>query len=319
MHGADATSAGPEGFAAGIDAGGTNIKSVALDGEGRVLASSSVPTPGDREALVAAVAEALAGLESDVGDRASSCGLSAPGLASRDGRTIAWMQGRMEAVQGLDWTSALQRSRPVWVLNDAHAATLAEARFGAARGCRNVVLLTLGTGVGGGVIVDGRLLEGHLGRAGHLGHLCLDIDGAPDICRTPGSLEEAVADCTIESRSEGRFATTRDLVAAVEAGDGAAEVLWRRVIRSLACGIASLVNLVDPEIVVLGGGIAGAGPTLFGPLHEEMEEVEWRPLGNSVPIVPAGLGDVAGAIGAACYAAAEDRNGATSGSDECVG
>ena len=294
-------------LAVGVDAGATNIKVVVIDRSGDQLARHGVPTPETREGLVSAVLEIVRDLEHEIGRRAHHVGLAAPGLAARDGRSIAWMQGRMETVQGLDWTEALGRDSQVWVLNDAHAAIVAEAWLGAAAGFGNVVLLTLGTGVGGGVMVDGRLLQGRLGRAGHLGHISLDIDGSGDICRAPGSLEDAVGDCTIELRSEGRFATTAELVAAVHAGDRRAAAVWQRVIRSLACGLASLINVADPEIVVLGGGIAGAGEALFEPLAREMEEVEWRPLGgDGVPIVPARLGDVAGAIGAARYAATKD-------------
>ncbi|MDX1383577.1 MAG: ROK family protein [Thermoanaerobaculia bacterium] len=298
-----------EGVAVGVDAGGTNIKGVAITPDGRELARRSTATPADRERLVAAVATTVSALEAEAG-AASHVGLAAPGLAARDGRSIAWMQGRMEAVQGLDWTAALARSSLVRVINDAHAALVAEAWLGAATGAADVVLLTLGTGVGGAVMVGGRLLEGHLGRAGHLGHLSLDVDGPPDICRTPGSLEDAVGDCTVARRSGGRFDDTAALVAAAIAGDAEARAVWGRTVASLAAGIASIVNAVDPEVVVLGGGIAKAGEALFEPLRREMEKVEWRPLGgDGVPIVAAGLGDVAGAIGAARWAATASERG----------
>ena len=291
-------------FAIGIDVGGTNIKAVAIDADGRELRRDGVPTPTvDREQLIATVRE--------VADRLGAAsarwiGLCSPGLAARDGRSIVWMQGRMESVQGLDWTRALASKRTVWVLNDAHAATVGEAWLGAARDRRHVVLLTLGTGVGGGVVVDGRLLQGTIGRAGHIGHMSLDPFGPPDICNAPGSLEDAVADSTIERRTNGRFTSTADLVAAVENGDAQASSVWARAMRSLAAGIASLINLFDPEVVVLGGGIALAGETLFAPLRRELDEAEWRPLREAVPIVPAELGDYAGAIGAARHAMSMD-------------
>lgn len=284
----------------GLDVGGTNIKAIVVDSSGAELDRSTVATPRQRSALLNSVRELLSEL---AGAPATPLvGLSCPGLAAPDSRSIAWMQGRMEILQGLDWTEALGRERTVWVLNDAHAATLGEAWLGAAKSRQNVVLLTLGTGIGGGVIVDGRLLQGQIGRAGHLGHLCLDVDGLPDICRTPGSLEDAVGECTLEARARGRFRDTQALVEAVREGDEEANEVWRRVVRALACGLASLINVVDPEVVVLGGGIAQAGGTLFEPLGQQMDEVEWRPLGAGVPIVPAALGDFAGAFGAARYA-----------------
>ena len=280
----------------GIDIGATNIKAVCVTSEGHELARTTVPTPVGREKLIDGVRGVLAGFAEL---SAQFLGVSSPGLAARDGRSIGWMRGRSDAVQGLDWSEALGRDDLVPVLNDAHAATLGEAWQGAARGCDDVVLLTLGTGIGGGIVVGGKLLRGHLGRAGHLGHLCLDIDGPPDICRTPGSFEEAVADCGVHRRSAGRFSTTEEVVKAAAQGDARAADMWARSIRALACGIASIANAVDPGIVVLGGGIATAGDALFRPLARQLDEVEWRPTGFGVRVVPAELGNMAGAFGAA--------------------
>jgi glucokinase len=209
------------------------------------------------------------------------------------------MQGRRDEIEGLNWSSHLGAPGPIRVLNDAQAALLGEVWQGAARECRNVLLLTLGTGVGGAALVDGRLIRGHLGRAGHFGHVSLDPAGAPDIVRTPGSLEDAIGDCTIERRSGGRFRSTADLVASDE--PEAAE-LWQKSVRALACAIASFINVLDPERVILGGGIVSAGDRLFGPLAEELDRVEWRPHGRKVEIVPATAGEYAGAVGAAFHA-----------------
>jgi len=285
--------------AIGIDIGGTRIKAVALAGDGVVLGRHESRTLDEPAALVEAGREMIERL-SAAERRTVAVGLAAPGLAAADERSIAWMQGRLEAVQGLDWTEQLGRA--VRVLNDAQAATLAEAALGAAAGCDHVILLTLGTGVGGGAMVDGRLLRGRLGRAGHLGHICLDMAGEADIVGTPGSLEDLVGDHSVSQRTGGRFADTRQLVAAVEQGDGEAQRHWRQTIHALACGIVSLINALDPQRVVIGGGIAQAGPTLFDPLREAVGRLEWRPTGQAVEIVPAMLGSDAGAIGAARYA-----------------
>lgn len=288
----------------GIDIGGTNIKAAVVTAAGGVLSQVSTPTARQAEALVETVADLVRTLAGEQGAPAA-IGLAAPGLAARDGRSIAWMQGRLDAVQGLDWTLRLGSAQRIVVLNDAQAAAVGEAWLGAARGKRHVVLLTLGTGVGGGVIAHGRLLQGRLGRAGHLGHLCLDPDGAADLVGTPGSLEDAVGDCTVAQRSGGRFSTTRELVAAASAGDAEAQRVWQRSVHVLACGIVSLLNVLDPEVVVLGGGIAEAGDALFKPLRAEVDQMEWRPTGEATPIVPAKLGAYAGAIGAARNALVE--------------
>ena len=209
------------------------------------------------------------------------------------------MPGRLQGLEGLDWTTFLKSPQPVPVLNDAHAALLGEAWLGAARGFQNVIMLTLGTGVGGAVIVDGRLLRGHIGRAGHLGHVSLDIDGATDVCGTPGSLEVMIGNCTIGERTHGMFQTTHDLVTAHVAGDPEASYFWLRSVRALACAISSFVNVLDPEAVIIGGGIARAGDALFDPLRECVAEIEWRSAGYAVKILPAALGEFAGACGAA--------------------
>jgi glucokinase len=231
-------------------------------------------------------------------------GVAAPGLAARDGRSIAWMEGRLAEVKGLDWTTFLNWPRPIPVMNDAHAAMLGEMWQGAAKGVQNAVLLTLGTGVGGAIVCDGKLLQGHLGRAGHLGHITLNPDGPPDLVGTPGSLEDAVGEATLSARSKGSYTTTQQLIEAVRAGDTQASAIWQRCIRDLAAGIVSIVNVVDPDVVIIGGGIAAAGDDLFVPLRKHLDRWEWRPNGAAVRVVPATLGDQAGAIGAAYKALA---------------
>ena len=104
-------------------------------------------------------------------------GSGRPGLVSKDGLSIAHMPGRLQGLEGLQWQEVLGHKRPIPVINDAHAALLGESRHGAAKGMEQVIMITLGTGVGGAVMVDGHLLKGYLGRAGHLGHLSLDVDG----------------------------------------------------------------------------------------------------------------------------------------------
>ena len=160
-------------------------------------------------------------------------------------------------------------------------------------------MLTLGTGVGGAILAGGRLLKGHIGRGGHIGHICLNIDGQPDTIGIPGSLEEAIGDRTLAARSAGVFTSTEQLVAAHLAGDGAATRVWLRSVYQLACAVASVINMVDPEMVIIGGGIARASRALFDPLEEYLERLEWRPNDHRVRVLPAALGELAGAMGAA--------------------
>ncbi|MGH7947475.1 MAG: ROK family protein, partial [Opitutaceae bacterium] len=214
-------------------------------------------------------------------------------------RSIAHLPGKLYGVEGLEWAKALRGNRRVTVLNDAHAALPGEAWVGAARDRQDVVLITLGTGVGGAVMTEGRLLRGMMGRAGHLGHMSLDVAGPRSIVGMPGAVEVMVGDCTVRERTGGKFNSTADLIAAHLAGDASATGAWLRSVRALACAVASYINLFDPEIIVLGGGIAKAGEALFAPLRSELERIEWRPGGHAVPVVPATLGEWAGAVGVA--------------------
>ena len=286
-------------YVLGIDLGGSSIKAVTVTPEGHLLAEAQVPFV-DRDREWAYKLRALVrDFEAQQGAVAAAIGIAAPGLADPAGRFIAHMPGRLIGIERLDWSEWLGTAQPIPVLNDAHAALLGEVWLGAARGLTNAFMLTLGTGVGGAAWVDGRLLHGHLGRAGHLGHTVLDFLGPLDDVQTPGSLEHEVGNKTISTRSGGRFPTTKALVAAHLGGDELATRIWNRSLRALAAGIASLVNVLDPEAVILGGGVAEAGEALFEPLRGEMNRVEWRPGGSAVRVVPAQLGGLAGAYGAA--------------------
>ena len=235
-------------------------------------------------------------------------GLSAPGLAARDGRSIVAMPGRLHGLEKLDWTDFLERSLAVPVSNDGQAALTGEAWIGAAQGLNDAILLTLGTGVGGAILSGGRIVRGHIGRAGHFAHTCLDPHGTPSIAGMPGALECAIGNFNIRDRTAGRFDSTLSLVAAYRNGDEFAREVWMKSIHALACAIASFVNILDPEAVILGGGIAQAGDALFTPLRAELAKVEWQPSGQAVKVLPAALGEWAGAIGAARVAMGKTSN-----------
>jgi len=287
-------------YSIGVDLGGTNIKIVVVSEDGTVLDFLTCDTADSEGSWAQTIKTNLHQIQSRRGHAPCHIGLAAPGLAARDGRSIAYMQGRLAGLQGFMWEEFLQSS--VVVLNDAHAALLGEVWQGAAKGYRNVILLTLGTGVGGAVLIDGHLMKGQIGRAGHLGHTSINSDGTPDIVNTPGSLEQMIGNYNLSERSGGRFTSTRKLVEAHLAGDSEATTIWLRSIHHLAAALTSFINAFDPEVVIIGGGIAQAGSALFEPVRQCLDRFEWRPMGHEVPIIAAALGEKAGAIGAAYHA-----------------
>ncbi len=286
--------------AIGIDIGGTVIKAVLMNEAGQILRQLTAAADADRARLVAGVRGVLDTLLAD-GREAPLC-LAMAGIPHPNGRSTQFCPGDKHDIEGLDWTEALAWPDAIPVLNDAQAALLGECWTGAARGRRHVVMLTLGTGVGGAVLADGRLLRGARGRAGHLGHLSVTEDPTRGIVGTPGTLEDAIGEQTVTRRTGGRAATTADLVAAVARDETWAVNAWMQSVRTLSRALASIINAFDPEVVVLGGGIALAGPALFDPLRAALASDEWRLGGEAVPVIPASLGAVAGAIGAACHA-----------------
>jgi glucokinase len=289
-------------YSIGVDLGGTNIKIVVVSNDGELLDYQTFDTADTEGSWAQTIRESLDHIQNHRGQAPCNIGIAAPGLASKDGRYIAHMQGRLNGLEGFIWADFLASRSCVSVLNDAHAALLGELWQGAAKGYSNVILLTLGTGVGGAVLADGRLLKGHIGRAGHLGHVTVNSDGNADIVGTPGSLEEMIGNYNVLERSNGRFNSTRRLVEAHQAGDKEASAVWLRSVFQLAAAVASFINAFDPEIVIIGGGIAKAGPALFEPLARYLAKLEWQPMGHRVPIISASLGDNAGAIGAAYHA-----------------
>jgi len=290
----------------GIDLGGTNIKAALIDlRDGRVLEQHSRATR-DRQFDDAGVPLFAHGVRELVQQLAppggvAAVGLSSPGLAVPELTHIHSMPNKMIGIEGFMWRDFLDlpASTGFAILNDAHAALLGEAWLGAARGVDEVALYTLGTGVGGAILSRGKLLLGRTGRAGHLGHVSLDPWGKPSIAGTPGALEDFIGNQTVSQRSEGRFPDTASLVAAVEQGDQDAAAIWKCSTDALGAALVSTINAFDPELIVIGGGIARAGETLMRPLREFLDRHEWRFGEHRVRLALATLGETAGTFGAA--------------------
>lgn len=285
----------------GIDLGGTRIKAVAIDQTGNILHQHYQPTnDGNDYVWKNAIAEAVKEILDKVESSDILIGISAPGLPNAENSAIAFMPGRLQGLENFNWTGFLKTR--TFVLNDAIAAMMAEARYGSAKGLKNVVMLTLGTGVGGAILIDGKPYQGSFNKAGHIGHMVIDSEGEPDCIGMPGSLEDVIGNCSIEKRTSGKFNSTFELLEAIRKNDHFANEVWLTSVRKLAIGLATVTNILSPEMIILGGGITEAEANLFVPLEKYMSIYEWRAGGNQTTIVKAEYGDLAGAVGAACFA-----------------
>ena len=281
----------------GIDLGGTAIKLGRFAPDGTCLRSLSVPTPqpSTPEAVVAAIVEAIAQIDPD--QHAIAIGVGTPGPADADGR-IAKVAINLKGwydVPLADWLEA-KTSRPTILANDANCAGLGEAWLGSGRRFKNLILLTLGTGVGGAVILEGRLFVGHQGAAGELGLITLNPDGPMCNSGNQGSLEQFVSVTAIRRRTGYEPA---ELGALAKAGDTSALKFWQEYGRDLGIGLTSLIYVLTPEAIIIGGGVS-ASAEFFLPFVKE--EIEQRVLPTSrigLQILPAELGNSAGIVGAA--------------------
>jgi glucokinase len=303
-------------LAIGIDVGGTHLRAASVGVEGPVgpviRRASEVAVASELVASVVAVLEELdAGPGSPV-----AVGLGMAGLVDRDGRVRYGPNvGIREAPLAQLLREALgDPDRTVRVVNDASAAVVGEHRVGAARGHRDVVMFTLGTGVGGGAIVDGHLLEGAHGFAGEFGHLIISEGGRDAPSGIPGTVEAYVsgtamareaAEAVDAGLAGARAVNSRGVVAAAVAGESWASTVLERVGARLGLAVASVVSVLDPSIVVIGGGAGDAAaefllPAARASFAEHLMGSVHRPL---PPLVPAALGDDAGLIGAGLIAA----------------
>jgi glucokinase len=298
-----------------VDLGGTKLLAGVLSDDGVVVKRTVRPTAVEsQEALLAELDAAIGELrEEDVG----AIGVGLPStIDQRVGRAVSSVN---IPLAGIDFREHLTTrfGLPAAIENDANAAALAEHRFGAGRGSQHMVMLTLGTGVGGGLILNGELYRGAVGAAGELGHITLDLDGPPCQGTCPGFGHlEALASGTATDHLAQKIAVDRpdgDLGRAAAAGrtvdahlavdlaaegSGDARDLLEKVGFVLGTGIASFVNVFNPELVVIGGGFARAGDLLLEPARRVVAERALLPARELVRIVPALLGAEAGLIGA---------------------
>jgi glucokinase len=289
----------------GVDLGGTKILAGSIDGEGRVLDRREVPTPtGSQEELLDGIAAAIEPL---AGDGLGAIGFGVPSVLDRaNGRVLGSINIPLGNVSLADELRP-RFGVPVAVENDANVAALSEWKLGAGRGRRSLVMLTLGTGVGGGVVVDGALYRGWA----ELGHAVVVADGPPcqGTCTGRGHLE-AVASGNAADRAAialwGEGATAELLVDRAEGGDEAAIEALTQIGRLLGAAIGTFTNIFSPELVVVGGGFGlAASRFLFPPALEIARREALEPARAGLRIVAAVLGSDAGLVGAGLLALEE--------------
>ena len=308
-------------IAIGIDIGGTSIKGAAVDSNGRVYETFSMPfvkgEPGEItvKKLASIVKEYIASF--DLEKKIVGIGIGCPG-------TLDIKNGVVNYSNNLGWDNLPivdimheQLPYPIRLTNDANAASLGEAKFGAGKSYETIIMLTLGTGVGGGIIIDGKLFEGNEGKGGELGHTVIVVDGEQCTCGRKGCLEAyASATALIRDAKKAmrlnkkslmwKISPDIDLVGgkvpfeAAKQGDPTAMAVIDNYVKYLGEGILNFCNIFRPNVIVLSGGLANAGAFLFDKVNKYVEERYYGYKSTpAVKIVPAELGYDSGKIGAA--------------------
>ena len=302
----------------GIDIGGTQIKAGMVDEMGAILASRTIEAPPDLEGFVPSLQDAIRWLL-EATSVPAGVGVGCKGIINPDSTLVEVLPGALHYLEGLRLSDliGLPADVPVFADNEARVALAGEMVWGAAKGYENVIMLTLGTGVGGAVIANGQLLRGHAGVAGSLGHLTVDPDGPLCSCGNRGCLETFFSARAIEGeawsavhrgfpstltrlfREQPQLATCRTIFQAASEGDELSQSIVAKAIHALAAATAGLLHVFDPEVVIVGGPVGDAGAELLTPLRDEVWARSRNLLGREVPILEQQVSDKSGIVGAA--------------------
>ena len=293
-------------YALGIDLGGIFMKAAVVTDQGDILDRQQADTPAERKVddTVGEIIRLIKDLRQDWPEIVG-IGLGSPGLVDRDHRTIRLSPNFPEWQNvALKEMIAEDISLPIYLENDVNCFALAEYRWGAGKGFRHLLALAVGTGIGGGIILDGQLYRGDSGAAGELGHVSVDLWGPKCNCGNLGCVErylghrwfveaarEALGDDTIDSPEQVSDLAKSGDEEAIRFIEGRGEIL------GVAC--TSLIHIFDPEAIVIGGGIAQCGEPLFRGVRRSIQQRAYPILAEKVQILPAKLETIAGALGAA--------------------
>ncbi|MGN1061424.1 MAG: ROK family protein [Candidatus Coproplasma sp.] len=307
-------------FYIGIDIGGMSLKGVEVDGDGKIICEDTAPT-GEKDggkSLAENVCELVNALIAKSGHGAIECagvGIGCPGVIDSKNGTVVFA-GNL-SLKNFPLVAEVQKAvnLPVKITNDANAAALGEAKFGAGKAYDNAVFITLGTGVGGGVIIGGKLFEGYKSAGAELGHMVIVEGGRACTCGRKGCFEAyasatALIKSTVQAMEEDKNSAmwksyTPETVTGKTAfeymdSDPAAKKVVEEYIRYLACGLTSIANIFRPQIIMLGGGVCNQGERLIAPVRELVKkEIFGGTDYADIEVVKATLGNSAGALGAA--------------------
>ncbi|MFD0589326.1 ROK family protein [Paenibacillus sp. GCM10027627] len=305
-------------FAIGVDIGGTKINAGIVTNEGEILLSESIETLAGKENTVLRVQLAIQHVMKEANKkwpdiRYRGIGIGTAGQVDWHEGSIRHASELIPGYSGVQLKSVFQAQYglPVWVDNDVNVLALAEMRLGAGVGRRHFICLALGTGVGGAIVADGRLLHGAWGGAGEIGHLSVDFRGISCVCGSRGCLEQYASGTSIARQMRERLSASgnphdgisaRDVFSLWQKGDPLAAQVMDETIAALGAAITSLIHIFNPELIVIGGGVAESGKTLVNRLREEVSRQTMPSLGGGVHIEAARLGNWSGMIGAALQA-----------------
>ncbi len=306
----------------GIDLGGTNIKFITMNGKMETGELLSLPTPiaEGRDAVTATMVAGCRNVAESEGidwRQVGGVGVGSPGPLDRE-RGILLSLPNLPGMDNLPLQDILEHQLdvPVRIENDANAAAYGEFIKGAGQSVDNMVMLTLGTGLGSGIIIDGKILHGAHSEGGELGHMLVAVEGRQCPCGQSGCIEQYVsaanipryAEMEIRKTGEGRLAAVlkekgllacKDVTEAWRKGDQTGKRIWEEAMKYLAMGCVNVCRIFDPDRIVLAGGMTNAGDSLLEPLKRHWAAMNWTMLENKTDIAIATLGNEAGAIGAA--------------------
>jgi glucokinase len=310
-------------YAVGVDLGGTNIAAGIVNSAGKVILREKTPTLaglGHKEVLkniCNIILSLLSKAEPEVRKKIIGIGIGAPGLV--DHKTgIIREPPNLPGMNGINLKKYIENrfKKKTFIANDANAYAVGEHTFGAGRGTKNMVCITLGTGLGGGIIIGGKLYVGSFQTAGELGHIVIRKEGRPCLCGNTGCVETYVGANNIAERvrkeiKHGKRSIILELVGgdislitplillqAAKLNDKYARSVWNEIGKDVGTVLVSIANTVGPEMIVVGGGVSKAGKYLFKPMLKEFNKREFKYIRNKIKIVQGELLDDAGVLGA---------------------